>query len=267
MNNTIQIFASDHRKDAVWNLPFIRITDNDSCISIKQDQFLYDNRNVLSEVARMIYAYKYLQEFGNPEYVGFCHYRRFFANLDVNAYWYETSDERFTSKILTPLQQLQLIKQNNADGIIEYHFPEVAFNVSNINDWFKALNKFLPYLQIPEVLIDYSIQQFYDNIDDSLKPFFKQAYNIMHIYHQNIFTVNREVLDIIFKPLCKSVSAIIRFEDMQQFDKTTYSNRWLAYIIEYLFTNVLFHALELSNKYTFLKCKFLVMNKQKKDNI
>lgn len=261
MNQTIQIFASDHRKNVEWNLPFIRVLDsNDAAINFANDSFLYENRDVLSEASRMIYIYEHLSEFGNPDYVGFCHYRRFFADVKVDAPWLETSDHSFEKMILNPSDQLRMIQASNVNGIIEHHFLEVQFNgVQDINTWFKALNQFLERLRIPEELIDFSIDQFYQNVEDWLKPFFVQAYSIMPIYHQNIFTVDRTTLDLVMKPLCKSVREILKFEADGSFQKKKYSGRWLAYIIEYLFTNVMFHALELTGKFKFQKCKFLVL--------
>ena len=134
MNNTIQIFASDHRTNIQWNLPFIRVTDNTSSIvNFNNDSFLYQNKDYLSEVARMLFVYKHINDFGNPSYIGFCHYRRFFASIPNKNIVIEDNSNLFDTNILTPNDQFTILKNNNADCILEYPFYD-TINHKNYND-------------------------------------------------------------------------------------------------------------------------------------
>lgn len=128
MGTSIQIFASDHRKNINWEFPFIRVTDNyDSAVNIVNDKFLFDTRDYLSEISRMMYAYKHLADFGNPDFVGFCHYRRFFANIvGVPAIVVEDHARKYHDKVLTPTQQHNIMVHNNIQAIVEFPFYDIA---------------------------------------------------------------------------------------------------------------------------------------------
>ena len=261
-NQTIQIFSADHHETAIYKLPFIRVSDKKECpINICNDDFLYANRDILSEVSRILYINKHLDDFGNPDYVGFCHYRRFFANLSIKSPQLETSDLNLLNSVFNPIDQMAILQQNNADGIIEEEFLEVRTGATNMLDWFKDINKMLNYLQIPTELIDYSYQTFLNEIPNWIKQDFIESLNIMPIYHSNMFTFKSQLSKEMLDALQKSVEKIIQYESNNLFDRRRYSSRWLGYVIEYLYTNVYFHALEKSKKVKIIKCKFLTFNK------
>ena len=114
-NQTIQIFSADHHKDSIYILPFIRVSDKIECpVNICNDRFLHENRDILSEVSRILYINKHLDDFGNPDYIGFCHYRRFFANLNIKAPLLDTNDLRLLDNVFNPIDQLALLQQNDA---------------------------------------------------------------------------------------------------------------------------------------------------------
>ena len=260
-NQTIQIFSADHHKDSIYRLPFIRISDKIECpVNICNDRFLYENRDILSEVSRILYINKHLDDFGDPDYIGFCHYRRFFANLNIKAPWLDTNDLRLLDNVFNPIDQLALLQQNDADGIIEEEFLEVCTGATNMLDWFKDINRMLDYLQIPLELIDYSYQIFLNEIPDWIKQDYVSSLNIMPIYHSNMFTFKRELGKEMLDALQKSVEKIIQYELDCHFDRNAYSKRWLGYVIEYLYTNIYFHALE-KKGFKLLKCKFLTYKK------
>ena len=118
MNNpTILIFAADHRKDIKWDLPYIRVTDNkESILNILNETDLFKYRNILSEVSRIQYIYRNLNTFGKVDYIGFCHYRSFFAYIpEENIPQINSSDKKYLNNILSPTDQLSAILHNNVD--------------------------------------------------------------------------------------------------------------------------------------------------------
>ena len=80
---SIKKFAVDYRKitPQKWSLPYIRIggTGCDSAVNIGTaiENDKYCPR--MSELDKVWWVWKNIKEFGDPDYVGFCHYRRFFT--------------------------------------------------------------------------------------------------------------------------------------------------------------------------------------------
>ena len=73
MNDNIQIFACDHRKNVQWDLPYIRLgnSQSDAVVSIKDDAEIMPYHRLLSEGAQIWWVYKHYKELGNPDFVGF----------------------------------------------------------------------------------------------------------------------------------------------------------------------------------------------------
>jgi hypothetical protein len=143
-----------------------------------------------------MYIYRNLNSFGKIDYIGFCHYRSFFAYLpEHNSPQLNTTDVKYLDKILTPVEQMQIIKSNNIDGILNFAYPEtITFEKpDNLINWFKKLNSMLNYLNIPEPLIDYCDIIIKKYIPEDLKPHFIEAQKNLNIYHANIFTVRIEI--------------------------------------------------------------------------
>lgn len=264
MNNpSILIFAADHRTNINWQLPFIRVTDNtESLLTILNQPDLFKYRNILSEVSRIQYIYRNLNTFGKVDYIGFCHYRSFFAFIpEKRVPQLNTSDTTFLNNILSPVDQLNIILRNNVDGIINYAYPEYTYpGVTNIVEWFKELNNRLNYLQIPEDLIDCCINSINKYLPEWIKPYFITAQQTFNIYHANIFTIKTEIFKQMMYTFEKVYTDVINLYEQKYGDQDkhkSFSPRWFGYLVEYIFTNTYFHALQISNKYKFCHCQLL----------
>lgn len=102
----IKIFACDHLKHDKWLLPYIRLGNScnlDSCaLNISNDPSLYDYEGtVLSEFCHFQWLYNHLEELGKTDYIGICHYRRFFT-LQSDRIVLECNDDNCFQKALTP---------------------------------------------------------------------------------------------------------------------------------------------------------------------
>ena len=268
--NTIQIFASDHRTGIKWSLPFIRIAHSSDVINLASNEFLYKYKDLLSEPAKMMFAYKHIDEFGDPEFIGFCHYRRYFALCSQqyqNRIVIEDPDHKLTNCILSPTQQLMLMNKFNVDGLLEFPFldeinadkkyqtiVDMFNNVINTMSNINAQNT-CP-LSIPYAIIEHWIEQFEKNLPIDLKPYFKNALACKSVYHSNIFTARKEICDIYFPLLDILITDMIKFVDHNCIQIP--NSRWLAYVIEYLFSNIFFHILLMSGKFKFMHCQLLV---------
>jgi len=66
----------------------------------------------------MWWVYKHLSDFGNPDYVGFCHYRRFFTCLNFPMGLLDIPKHEFNSSFcLSPIDQLSILETNKIDAI------------------------------------------------------------------------------------------------------------------------------------------------------
>jgi len=90
----------------------------------------------------MLFVYKHIKDFGNPNYIGFCHYRRYFAIckdwLHQNKIVIEDFDNKLSDCILSPIDQLCIIKKLEIDGILEFPFLDVV----NVNKYETIIDMF-----------------------------------------------------------------------------------------------------------------------------
>lgn len=268
--DSIQIFASDHRQIYNWSLPFIRISHSNEVINFASDCFLYKYKDLISEAAKMLFVYKHIKDFGNPNYIGFCHYRRYFAIckdwLHQNKIVIEDFDNKLSDCILSPIDQLCIIKKLEIDGILEFPFLDVvnANKYETIIDMFNNVINTMSNinaqnncpLNIPQIVINHWIEAFEKNLPNEFKPYFKYALNHKDAYHSNIFTVKKEICDIYFPLLEILILDIIEFIHSNNIQISNL--RWLSYIIEYLFSNIFFHIMSISRKFKFTYCQLLV---------
>lgn len=261
---SILIFAADHRTNINWDLPYIRVTDNkQSILNITQQKQLFKYRNILSEVSRIQYIYRNLNSFGKIDYIGFCHYRSFFAYMpNNNVPQVNTSDIKYLNNILSPVDQLSIISNNKVDGILNYPYPEIITDSANIVDWFKYLNNYLDYLHIPESLIDCCVTSILKYLPIQLKQYFINAQKNLNIYHANIFTIKIEIFKTMMQIFEKVFIDVVNHYEQTYANTSkinTFSNRWFGYLVEYLFTNTYFHAIQLAGLYKFSHCQLLKM--------
>lgn len=81
LDKSILIFATDAKVRKEWNLPFVRLGTMD-CNSIVHcaNRFGLETLQLpVSEANSLWHISKHLADYGNPDYVGLCHHRRFFT--------------------------------------------------------------------------------------------------------------------------------------------------------------------------------------------
>ena len=267
---SIQIFACDHRSNVKWQLPFIRISHTNKVINLASDKFLDSNKDLMSEPAKMLFIWKHIEDFGNPNYIGFCHYRRYFAICKDQPYQnkivIEDPDCMLSNCIMSPIDQLFAIKSTNTDGILEFPFLDVvdAMKYTTVIDMFNNYINVMPNinlqnshpLNIPHNVIDHWLNTFKKHLPLDFKMYFDKALMHKNVYHSNIFTMRRDICDLYFSLLQILVVDIINFVDYNKI--SIINTRWLSYVIEYLFSNIFFHILSMSGKFNFMHCQLLV---------
>lgn len=242
--NQIQIFASDHRKDVKWNLPYIRLGNfqSDSIIRIDNDKEIEPYQMLLSEGAQMWWVYKYLYELGNPDYVGFCHYRRFFSFYTNKQPLLDIPSIIFQSQYcMTPQEQLDIIRNNNLVGLVPPPL-KITQNFVDIKQQLIELAGKKENLNIPEKTIDIAFDVFLETADDSLRQCLVQSMKNELTYVCNIFTLKREFFEEYMRlvvPACKAA-----YESVEKSQLKYIHPRFIGYILE-RFTSLYLHAIQL----------------------
>lgn len=216
--NNIQIFAIDTTNDSNWNLPYIRLgrypfspsTINDAIgENINQFECPLDGVNALWWLKHN------LQVFGNPEYIGICHYRRFFGNIQQMLM--RIPGKIFDQNILlTPLQQFSILKQQHLDGFITPTWYEDFYkNPSNprfgiIQDyeyqWEGTYQQFLADnigLSLDQIKFAYENMLNFSPI--YLQPCIKNALKKKQIHFLGIFTIHCTLFDLFYDIVVKSL--------------------------------------------------------------
>lgn len=83
MAATISIFACDHRDNVTWNLPYMRFGGVESKCAIRCENKIGSHDVNADETPKIYWLWKNIDEFG-VDYIGYCQYRRFFANVINN---------------------------------------------------------------------------------------------------------------------------------------------------------------------------------------
>lgn len=269
---SIQVFACDHQTVDIWKLPFIRIGTgyhNNSAIKDNIEENILQNYDqLLSEGTSIWWLWKHLPDFGNPDYVGFCHYRRFFTLLKPNFGAFPIFSNSFanfdklTDYIITPAQQLAIIQQNNADGILPLPFPDYGYanSCNTIQDLMKAeSDKDDMQLNMPKHLCDKAFDILLENTPSNLKSKMQNTFSDLNGYHFNIFTLKRELFDLYSQIIWKSCFDIEKYAHDEKIENL--HPRWLAYLLE-RYSSCIFKMMQLNNQ-KFIELPMMMLNKIK----
>ena len=196
-------FACDFRKNIrKWDLPFIRLGDagSDSKINIHDDFYNDKYRPSMSEMDKIFWVSQNIHEFGNPDFVGFCHYRRFYAKINYKLLDIQSFD--FNRKLLLyPEEEVFLINNNNAVG--SSMFPILVLDDSRYPSYkyiWEQMYYFLLNASKTENTLVLSAEEniklfdkFLEFFDDNFKLCLQQAFEKKENYVCNIFTLKRDV--------------------------------------------------------------------------
>ena len=244
---TIQIFACDHRKNVDWNLPYIRIGNyqSDASINIKDDEEISPFQMLLSECAQIWWIYKHYQEIGNPDYVGFCHYRRTFS-FKIKMPIVNVAQNDFDFRLCaTPSEIAYIIAQNNLDGISMVPMNPVnekAHPFINIIEQTKYLTN--DRMNLPENIVDRAFELFLLN-SKSMNEYLDKTFAIPYQYLCNMFILKKELFqeysENVFK-VFKVLYSEIPYEQLKSINQ-----RFMGYIQE-RFTSCYLHAFQMIGK-------------------
>lgn len=232
--DTIQIFACDHRKNVQWDLPFIRLGTEDSgaVLTIANDQEIQPFAIKLSEGAQIWWVWKHLAELGNPSYVGFCHYRRFFGAADRLIQDFPSGCLDL-SRIFNPADQLHMILQTKVDGIVPVCFNPLPKNnqvqYSTVAQQTKLISDH-DGLGFTSKVIDKAFDLLVECAPQRLKDKVQAAYSDSDIFVCNIFTLKTSL----FNEYCQTVFAAVKklAEFAEDIDTSKFHKRWMGYILE-----------------------------------
>ena len=255
MNDSILIFACDHRKNVQWDLPYIRLGNyqSDAAINIKDDTEIAPYQLLLSEGAQMWWVAKHLNELGNPDYIGFCHYRRFFSFIINQPIINITKSQYQSTFCAKPCDILNIIKNNSLD-CISFIPLQVTSDIEHKFIDIKEQLKFLSVkdkLGITDEIINKSFELLFQNCyDEQLKTKLIEAMKQKRTYVCNIFVLKRELFmtfaNIVF-PTFKQLKQFIPDEQLKFIHP-----RFMGYILE-RFTSMFLYAFQmLDHKFSVL---------------
>lgn len=238
MYNDIKVFAADHRSNVDWNLPYIRLGNcqSDSSLKITTVPVLWHKQ--LGEIAQAIDIKNRQKEFGSPDYLGLCHYRRFFTiALGGNKSLYDLNEDEFKPQMCcTPMQQIALLKKYEADMIcfvrIKSYKKEDEDKIHNVADELENYGKRIN-INMSRQQLDLVFDSFYKNLPTTLKEHFAEAMKSTLIHGCNIFTAKAQIF-------CDWASAVeATYKDCKEkFDndgvRHSFNPRWFGYIAERL---------------------------------
>ena len=260
MDSSILIFATDHmtREKGHWNLPFFRLGNGQSNFQLQLTGEKKPELEVnASEYSGIRWIWKNYEMIGNPDYIGHCHYRRFFANPA----FFQGDNKRFPTiysvawkdfdnwkdGIIYPTRQLDLIMKNNVDGIL----PTPLIYKRSVYEMLKIYNKQLKW-NIPEQIIDFAFNSLIKHLPEDMRISAKNALENNVYFHCNIFTMDKADFDFYARILDPVIlETIDAYENLP--DKESYGTcpRWCGFIIERL-SSVIFKSLIEARKKKFI---------------
>ena len=254
MSKSILVFAADHRQHVDWKLPFIRIGNMQSDACLRTDKILNDGLQVsdeiaMSEIRQAIAVSRCLKELGNPDYVGFCHYRRFFCKkMSTNVGLIDVKESQFMPEfVLDPAQQMQKLEQNKADMLL---FPRVQSypqhmksQIISLVDEIECLGKRVN-LQMDRSDIQAAFDIWVSLLGNNLKDAAEIALNQKTLLACNIFTASRTIFQL-WTALMKNAYA----ECSKHFSSklSSFNKRWFAYLAE-RFTSIYLDVMVMTGK-------------------
>lgn len=252
----IQIFSIDNTSALQWGLPFIRLGRYPFSASSILDNVL-DNVNdsglPLDMINAIYWIYKHQQDFGNPDFIGICHYRRFFSRIKSTGIIRISNSNIDLRLIADPFFQLYAIKQNNANGIITFPYYEDFFKnpkskgYGQVSDYEYAWEGTYYQLKTDNVGLTLDeVKLAYDKLlefsDDSLKPYIINAFKQKTVHFCSIFTLSKPLFQLYCKTALKAVMVAISL-----YDKNHLFNDCNCRVAGYLLERIgscLFHALK-----------------------
>ena len=165
-------------------------TDEPSICTDKTNAFL-------SEYTSIWWLWKHYAEIGNPEYIAFLHYRRFFTtakpnSLNIPVIFVKDDLQASAIKKIIPDNRMlmKIVNAHNADGILPARFPDCCSYVARCTDVVDLMHEESNELKLG---FDKNMcMMMFDLLASSMKKHFdeqyvKLAFKFISTYHFNVF--------------------------------------------------------------------------------
>lgn len=274
-SSSIEVFACDHRYlgNEPWLFDATRLGtgfSNDCKLKDTDGESICtpENNKLMSEYTAIWWIWKHIKELGDPDYVGFCHYRRFFtlhrpnygafpiccipAEMEMSAYMLAFKKN----------QLLEVIQQTHVAGVVPIPFIDYTYakGCSSISQLMlresEHLHLGLSMQQCEEmfsVLKKHMLKHFKE---DAVDLSFKQ----IETFHFNVFVLQRDL----FEAYSQIMSGCM-LELAEQYQKLAaekkVSERVLAYCSE-RFSSCIFIAMASSGRDFAVLPMLMIENKQ-----
>lgn len=230
MNDNIQIFAADHRQNVDWNLPYIRVGNFQSDALVKIQGIDPVDQLAMSEGAHALYVAKHMSEFGNPNYVGLCHYRRFFTKATTKTVLVDLQENEFNPAFcMTPIEQLIVLKEFKADFLVfarvQSYKVALKDQVQDIVDELYLHSKNIDLSMSKSDIAD-AFDTFIDCLPTALKDNAKAAMSKTSIHCCNLLTTT----SALFVEWCETYEKA--FSILKSQFRNNANKRWFGYLLE-----------------------------------
>ena len=216
----IKVFAIDHRKNISWKLPFTRLgkyKDSDAVINDGLGNSISKHELPFAENDGIYWAWKNQKELGKIDYIGFCHYRRFFtiASHDVFIEQIDPPGEL----VMTPNQQLALMMSQKVDILVRRKENEnFTYNPASKN--YRKQAKFAwesTWLQLNADgynLSQAEVEQIYKSMlefaPNSMKEAFQKAFQHTYVHFCCMFTMRMSLFNVFSEIIWKTMFSWIK---------------------------------------------------------
>lgn len=197
----------------------------------------------LSEGTALWWLYRHIAEFGDPSYVGFCHYRRFFSVASQMPIINVTEERLKPEWILTPAQQLGMMTKAGAAGITHVAFQDFnpkTFQYTYVWEQLKHQSDLYNWgfsLDLCRKAFDLLL----DAARGYERPHLEKSFLNKEIYHCNVFTLERRLFDRMNELIWPVVFDLFKYVEDEGIKDL--HPRYMGYILERL-TSCVFYMFE-----------------------
>ena len=273
----IKTFACDHRdlskSGIMWNFPFERLGTgfmNDCVLKDVDGESICteDTNKFLSEYTSIWWLWKHYAEIGDPDCIGFIHYRRFFMYplhgmqqlplYSIKPYG-NSIDNSILKLIPDDAQLYAMLASAQYDGILPRNFPDYGYYRS-CKDVIDLMYAESCYYDLRLGFTYEMCKSMFDVLREAMLQCFQEdvvnmSYAANSTFHFNIFILKRELFFMYNDIMCKTVQQCMKL--LQQ-SRAMLVDRALSYVIE-RFSSCIFIAMAISKKAKFGMLPLLVL--------
>lgn len=274
-SRSIEVFACDHRYlgNKPWLFDMTRLGTgfaNDCKLKDTDGETICTlaNNKLMSEYTAIWWVWKHYKELGDPDYVGFCHYRRFFTAHEPNYGAYPICcipPEMEMSAYMLAFkknQLLEVIQQTQSDGVLPCPFVDYTY-AKDCSDVIQLMLRESEHLHLG--LSMQQCEEMFSVLKKHMLKHFKEdavdlSFKQIETFHFNVFVLQRDL----FEAYSQIMSGCM-LELAEQYQKLAaekkVSERVLAYCSE-RFSSCVFIAMAASGRDFAVLPMLMIENKQ-----